>query len=200
MPQKLPHKGGDVIYRLGAKVHLSRTESIDFGDLIKVFNRWIQEQPIAGHLLIDVHDYRHVHHGPGVLLVGHQGNFSLDFGEGRPGLVYYRKQPLGNDLHSNLRTVLATLLRTCQLLEDSAELELKFATDEIIVFASDRRLAPNTEDTRAAFQEAVSSVLDLIANENGERSFYQGDHRERFALTLKLPDSGVASLLQRLED
>ena len=196
----MPQEGGDLIYKLGAKVHLSHTEGIDFGDFIEVFNRWIQDQPIAGHLLIDVHDYRHVHHGPGVLLVGHEGNFSLDFEDGRPGLVYYRKQPLGNDLSSNLRTLLATLLRACQLLEDSAGLELQFATGEVIVFANDRRLAPNTKDTNAAFQEAVSGVLHLIANGNAECSLDRRDPRERVAVTVKFPDPGVDSLLQRLED
>ena len=96
MTQRQEHeKHEGVIYRLGAKAYLVDPEGIDFGGFIEVFNRWIQDQPIAGHLLIDVHDYRHVQHGPGVLLVGHQGSFSLDFGEGRPGLVYYRKQPLG---------------------------------------------------------------------------------------------------------
>ena len=198
MPQK--PKKGDVICKLGAKVHLSRTDGIDFGDFIEVFNRWIQDQPIAGHLLIDVHDYRHVHHGPGVLLVGHQGNFSLDFREGRPGLLYYRKQPLGNDLSSNLRTVLATLLRACQLLQDSAGLELKFATGEVIVFANDRLLAPNRKDTNAAFQEAVLGVLHLIANGNIECSLDRKDPRGRVAVTVKFPDPGVGSLLQRLED
>ena len=200
MPQKLPQKGGDVIYKLGAKVHLSHTDGIDFGDFIEVFNRWIQDQPIAGHLLIDVHDYRHVHHGPGVLLVGHQGNFSLDFREGRPGLLYYRKQPLGDDLSSNLRTVLATLLRACQLLQDSAGLELKFATGEVIVFANDRLLAPNRKDTNAAFQEAVLGVLHLIANGNIECSLDRKDPRGRVAVTVKFSDPGVDSLLQRLED
>ena len=189
-----------VIYKLGAKVHLVDSEGIDFGDFIEVFNRWIQDQLMAGHLLIDVHDYRHVQHGPGVLLVGHQGNFSLDFGEGRPGLLYYRKQPLGNDLSSNLRTVLATLVRACRLLRDSSGVELKFGTGELSVFANDRLLAPNRRDASASFQEAVSGVLDWIANGNGECSVHQGDSRERLAMTLEFPDAGLDSLLKRLEN
>ncbi len=195
-----PHRQQEAIYKLGAKVHLKGTRGIDYGDFIKVFNGWIQEQPIAGHLLIDVHDYRHVHHGPGVLLVGHEGNFSLDFGEGRPGLVYYRKQPLSGDLGSNLRTVLATLLGACQLLEDTAGLELKFATGEVIMFANDRLLAPNTRDAKAAFKDAVSGLLQVISNGNGECSLDGSDPRERVAATLEFPDAGVASLLGRLED
>jgi len=198
-PQKQEKQEG-VLYRLGAKVHLAGSEEIDFGGFIEVFNRWIQDQPIAGHLLIDVHDYRHVQHGPGVLLVGHQGNFSLDFGKGRPGLVYYRKQPLGNDLSSNLRAVLTTLLRACRLLQDSSGFELKFATGEVEVFANDRLLAPSQEDGNASFQEAVSGVLHWIANGNGECCIPGGDSRERLAVTLKFPDAGLDSLVRPLED
>ena len=196
---KPPEQQG-VIYKLGAKVYLVGTEGIDFGDFIEVFNRWIQDQPIAGHLLIDVHDYRHVQQGPGVLLVGHQGNFSLDFGEGRPGLAYYRKQPLGSDLSSNLHAVLATLLRACRLLQDSSGVELKFATGEVEVFANDRLLAPHRRDEEASFQEALSGILHLIANGNGEYSVRGGDPRERLAVTLKFPDAGLDSLLERLGD
>ena len=35
------------------------------------------------HQLIDVHDYSHIHHGPGILLVAHEGNFSTDMAEGK---------------------------------------------------------------------------------------------------------------------
>ena len=51
-------------------------------DFIPVFHRWIQKQTVSGHLLIDVHDYSHIHQGPGILLVGHEGNFSIDLADG----------------------------------------------------------------------------------------------------------------------
>ncbi len=62
-------------------------------DFIPVFHGWIQRQALPGHMLLDVHDYSHVHHGPGILLVGHEANISVDEAEGRRGLLYVRKQP-----------------------------------------------------------------------------------------------------------
>jgi hypothetical protein len=62
-------------------------------DYIPVFHSWIQQQALPGHMLLDVHDYSHVHHGPGILLVTHEANLSIDEAEGRRGLVYIRKQP-----------------------------------------------------------------------------------------------------------
>ena len=35
-------------------------------------------------LMIDVADYKHVKHGPGVVLVGDANDYYLDEGEGRP--------------------------------------------------------------------------------------------------------------------
>ena len=37
-------------------------------------------------------DYAHVPDGPGVMLIGHEADRSLDLGEGRPGVLYQRKR------------------------------------------------------------------------------------------------------------
>src|SRR6266481_671034 len=79
------------LYKYGVRIFTSDTR--DMGAFIPVFHGWIQRQALPGHLLIDVHDYSHVHHGPGILLVAHEANLSIDEAEGRRGLVYMRKQP-----------------------------------------------------------------------------------------------------------
>src|SRR5205807_2486817 len=65
----------------------------DLDPVIPIFHSWIQNQPF-GELLIDVADYRHVHHGPGIVLIGHEADYSLDQTDGRLGLRYNRKAPL----------------------------------------------------------------------------------------------------------
>ena len=188
------------IHKLGVKLFLCPTDGLDFGDFIAIFNQWIQDQPIPDHLLIDVHDYRHVHNGPGILLVGHQGNFSLDLGEGRPGLVYYRKQPMEGAAESYLRTCLETLLKACRLLlqTDRFGESLEFETNEILVFSNDRLRAPNRKNTRVLFEQAASELLHGIAEESGSFSYPEADPRDRFAVTLKFPQCKIDILLQRL--
>ncbi len=188
------------VYKLGVKLYLDPLDEIDYSDFIAVFNEWIQDQPIPNHLLIDVHDYRHVHHGPGVLLVGHQGNFGVDFQAGRPGLVYYRKQPLEGTVDSSLRTCLGTLLQAGRLLLESSHFEknLQFATNEILVFSNDRLLAPNQKEARVLFEEAASGILQELADGSGSFSYSEGDPRDRFAVTLELPGPGLDTLIQRL--
>lgn len=79
-------------HKFGVKFFITNPDAKPLKDFIPVFHGWIQRQVLPGHLLIDVHDYSHVHHGPGILLVAHEANISLDQTDGRPGLLYLRKR------------------------------------------------------------------------------------------------------------
>ena len=82
-----------ITHKIGIKFFFTGPATKPLAEYIPVFHGWIRRQALAGHLLIDVHDYSHVHHGPGILLVAHEANLSVDEAEGRRGLVYLRKQP-----------------------------------------------------------------------------------------------------------
>ena len=53
---------------------------------IELFHPWVSQQSLPG-LLIDVADYQHVPNGPGVVLVGLEGEWYLN----ESGLRYSRK-------------------------------------------------------------------------------------------------------------
>jgi hypothetical protein len=80
-------------HKFGVKLFFTEPATKPLKEYIPVFHGWIQGQVLPGHLLIDVHDYSHVFHGPGILLVSHEANMSVDEGGGVRGLVYTRKQP-----------------------------------------------------------------------------------------------------------
>src|SRR2546427_3757729 len=82
------------LYRLGIKFFSVAGQPIEPTEFIPIFHEWIQKQTIDNHLLIDVHNYSHIHDGPGILLVAHEGNFSTETADDRIGLLYYRKQPI----------------------------------------------------------------------------------------------------------
>ena len=126
--------------RLGIKLFARQTGAWDCRPLIGVFQCWIQQQSVPGHTLIDVHDYSHIHQGPGVLLVGHEGNFSFDNAESRPGLQYWRKRPLDGSLSDRLRRLHETLEATCGLLESQQPFStpLRFDRCEVRVTFNDR--------------------------------------------------------------
>jgi hypothetical protein len=148
------------LYKIGVKIFVTNPQVVKLRDLIPVFQGWIQQQKIEGHQLIDVHDYSHVHNGPGIMLVAHEGNFSLDQEGGRLGLCYYRKRPLQDGFEANLKTVLKIAQQACKLLESEPALNgIKFKTDEVLVVANDRLLAPNDAATRAKLEPVIARTL-----------------------------------------
>src|SRR5579862_6232985 len=110
------------LYKIGVKIFVTNPQVVNLQNFIPVFQGWIQQQKIEGHQLIDVHDYSHVHNGPGILLVAHEGNFSMDQEDGRLGLFYYRKQPLQGGLEANLQAVMKIAQQACKLLESEPAL------------------------------------------------------------------------------
>jgi len=106
------------LQRIGIKL-FTEEFSVDQQDFIGVFHRWIQEQSVQDHLLVDVADYSHVRNGPGILLVSHEANINSDETDGRPGLQYLRKQPLSGSFGERLGSVLHTAIVAAQRLEEN---------------------------------------------------------------------------------
>lgn len=129
-------------------------------DFLPVFHRWIQNRLLSDHLMIDVADYAHVHHGPGTVLVTSEANLYTDRAAGRLGLLYSRKLPLEGSFLDRLRQVTATALKCAQLLENEPSLKgrLSFRTNELLIRINDRLLAPNTDQT---FAEIKPDLNDL---------------------------------------
>jgi hypothetical protein len=118
-------------------------------EFVAVFQRWIQTQALADHLLIDVADYAHVVDGPGSVLVTSQANLSTDRAGGKLGLVYFRKLPIDGSFRDRLHKVMADALKAAALLEEEPSLKgrLTFKTNEWLFRLSDRLLSPNTHET-----------------------------------------------------
>jgi hypothetical protein len=179
------------LHRIGVKLPLADGAQADLESLIGLFHGWIRDARRPG-LLIDVADYRHVHEGPGVMLVGHEGDWSLDLAGGRPGLQYVRKAPLEGDLAARIRSA-ATLAA-----EAAVDLPWPVRGDEIEVFANDRLRAPNTEEIRAGLTAAVRQAVGepLVA---ASIEAVTGDPRVRVAVRVRGGQAATAAaLLQRL--
>ena len=54
-----------------------RSINIDIESFVPLFHNWIQEDRIPNHTMIDVANYKHIPDGPGIMLITHEGNFSL---------------------------------------------------------------------------------------------------------------------------
>jgi hypothetical protein len=189
------------LQKIGIKLFAADAVAVRPHELIPVFHRWIQTSAVRDHMLIDVADYEHVPEGPGVLLVAHEGNFSLDLGDGKMGWLYLRKQPLAGPLPARLRAIARTALETAQLLEQDAALggQLRFRADALELVANDRLRAPNTPATQEALQPAVRELLQALYGEAACAVTPQGDRRERWGVKVAAAKAeSLDGLLQRL--
>jgi hypothetical protein len=191
------------LYRLGVKIFLNDRATVALPDFIPVFHRWVQSQVIRGHMLLDIHNYSHIHHGPGILLVGHEGNFSADAADGRPGLLYYRKHPSEPSKQDPVITVLEPALQACSLLEDESSLgPVRFRTDELLVTTNDRLHAPNDEAAFRELQSVTSAALGRFMNSQELTITRVSDSpKERLALHVRTGGSpGVKALLSKVQE
>lgn len=188
------------LHKLGVKLFVQDPTPVELLEFIPIFHRWIQTKALDD-LLIDVADYSHVHAGPGILLVAHEGNYGFDETGNRRGLLYYSKHSLEGNLAARLTTVCRKTLKACRLLEQEPELEgrIKFRGEELQVFANDRLIAPNTDETFAAFESALSEFLAKLYPGEEYLLIRETDPRERFSVTARTSVSvEVGTLLERL--
>jgi hypothetical protein len=148
--------------KLQIKFFARPNPAFELETVVPVFHRFIREHAFD-ELMIDVADYKHVHHGPGIALVGDANDYFLDEGEGRPGLLFSRKRH-GSGPEGRLREGLARALKACTLLEAAPELggKLTFATNELLIRLPDRLRAPNDDATFAEVAGEVSALLDKL--------------------------------------
>jgi len=132
---------------------LGTTPSVDAA--IPEFHRWIQHT-VTDEMLIDVVDYRHVPDGPGVVLIGHEGDYSLN----ATGLTYSRKtKHPGSDPEK--------ILDAYNRAADAAR-RFGLSWSEFEVIVNDRIGTPNTDANWRILQSALSAIFALEVTRQGE--------------------------------
>ncbi len=184
------------VQHINIKFFIENPESVNLADYSAVFNTWIQNHRLE-ELLIDVADYLHVHNGPGLMLIGHEADYSLDNRAGRLGLLYNRKQQLEGTTREKLAQATRAVLTAAQLLEK--ENRLKFNTQEVQIIINDRLLAPNTAETFAALEPDLKTFFDKLYGGTEYVLTHNADARERFTVNVKAATSfDVETLLKIL--
>lgn len=154
--------------------------------LIPVFHSWIENQN-DDELLIDVADYTHVPAGPGVVLIGHEANYSVDNTGNRLGVRYNRKAACDGGNQDCLAQSARAALLACRRLEDEPRLDgkLRFNGHDIEIFINDRLVAPNTAATREACDADFRLFSQRLFRGKEYSISYGTDPRSLFTAYLK---------------
>ena len=151
------------LQHVNVKLYLRDPQAVKLEALIPVFHGWIQSKACE-EIMIDVADYRHVHAGPGVVLVGHQADYSVDNTDNRLGIRYNRKATLAGSNRDRFSQALRAALRACQRLEADEKLSgsLRFNGQDMKLFVKDRMLAPNSERLTNSVQGELRDFFGSI--------------------------------------
>lgn len=155
------------LQHINVKLLLKDAQGLDLDPVIPVFHSWIQQQ-VADELLLDVADYRHVQAGPGVVLIGHEADYSLDNADNRLGVRYNRKAVLDGNNQDRLTQATRAALTASQRLQQDTRLDekLNFNGQNIEIFINDRLLAPNTAATREALRPEFQTFAERLFGGN----------------------------------
>ena len=169
------------LQKFGIKFFLKNDKSFTSKDCIPVFHQWIQNKSISDHLLIDVADYSHVLDGPGVMLMAHEGYFSLDQENLVPGLLYMRKIDLKGSFSERFFEVFSITLEAVKLLTQE---NLEFCQNSFRFIVNDRRLAENTIENQNIFKEKISKMLHVKYSDESWEFDAESKENERLAFSI----------------
>ncbi len=185
---------------VNVKLLVKNPAEFDLELLIPVFHSWIQGKVFEERLL-DIADYRHVHDGPGIILIGLEGDYSVDNTDGRLGVRYNRKAGLDGGDRDRIAQATLAALRAFERLESETNLggKLRFDGQNVEVFVNDRLLAPNNEETLAAAEKEVQSLFAKLFGGVEYSLSYAHDPRRLFGVSAQAARAfSLAELLGNL--
>lgn len=188
------------LQHVNVKFFASDEAGVDLEPLIPIFHGWIRDR-VFEEMLLDVADYRHVHEGPGVMVIGHQANYSVDNTTGRLGVRYNRKAELDGTNQDRLKQAARAALAAFQRLEseDSMKGTLRFGGREMELFINDRALAPNTDATRSAAQPELHAFFGKLFGGADYALTHETEPRRLFTVRVRADKAfSVAELLANL--
>jgi hypothetical protein len=188
------------LQKINVKFFLGKGAEIPLGGFIPVFHRWIQEDQLEG-MLVDVAEYTHVSQGPGVLLIAHEGNYSLDEMDGKRGLLYNHKRGSGKSEGDYLKMAFARALKACVLLEkESGPLgEMRFTANHLQVFVNDRLAASPNSEGHGKLEEILNPFLNWLYDGEKYLLIPERNPQKRAGFEVKVEkDFAVEDLLKKL--
>jgi hypothetical protein len=172
------------LQKITVKFFADEKEPVPLTTFIEIFHSWIQASDGIYH---DVADYSHMKSGPGIVLVAHDANISIDETGGRRGLLYSQKAELAGSNREKLCAVFRAALENCRRIEQEPALRgrLKFFADEVLISVNDRLLTPNSPESFQVLKPDVEAVAARLFKKASFALSYKEDSRRRFSIAIR---------------
>jgi hypothetical protein len=188
------------IQKINVKFFIEKGADIPLASFIPIFHRWIQGDKLEG-LMVDVAEYTHVYQGPGVLLIAHEANYSLDEENGKRGFLYSQKRTPAKNAGDHLKTAFRRALSACAMLEKEPELsgKIKFAPHHLQIFVNDRLEAPYNPESLGKLEEILNPFLGGLYDGGKYLMLHEKDPQKRAGFEIKVEKpADLETLLKKL--
>ena len=189
------------LQRLHVKLLADAPPDLRLDPFLAIFGRWRQDKAHPAEW-IDLADYAHMAKGPGILLVGKQGNLSINREDPGLGLLYAGKAGFeGSEEARIIEAFRRCLELTLAILgEPEYPTDLKLEPGSWELFINDRLDFPNNEATDTALRPAIESALDVLFGPGGYTLTRDGDPQRRYAFSIRAVAAGdLAALLDKVK-
>lgn len=184
--------------RFAFKVYAEPNE-VPAHDYVKTFHTWIQNKRLADEVVIDVADYGHVVNGPGVVLICHHANYSVDTLDGRQGVSFNRKRDASGSLAERITSSLRSTLTLSRLLEEDLGGKVRFSPREIVFRVNDRLHAPNDGEAAAFFEAELRTLATRLYGDTAKLTRLTDDPKELLGFRIQGEGpANVGALLEQL--
>ncbi len=187
------------LYKFGIKFYFETGMNLNVKEVIPEFHQWIQTEAVEDHLLIDVVDYSHIPDGPGIMLIAHEGHFSIDHEKKLPGLMYQRRTEIEGDFTKRFASVFSTTLQTVIKMENnSIEKSIQFKPNMFRFITNDRLAAENSDENQNYYKESVCTFIQREFQGSKLEINNISTKNERLAFDVKAQED--INFLMRMED
>jgi len=176
------------LQKINVKFFVGNSSGISLTVFINIFHSWIRASDGDYY---DLADYSHMRAGPGILLIAHEANISIDNTGSRLGLLYNQKQPLQGSNREKLHSTFRSALDYCRRIEGEPSLQgkFKFRGDEALILINDRLHAPNNEQTFRALEPDLEDLARALYGGADFTLRRNTDPKQRFTVQLKARSS-----------
>jgi hypothetical protein len=183
-------------HKINVKFFAEKGSDIPLHNFIPVFHRWIQDDKLEG-FLVDVTEYTHVHHGPGVLIIAQEANYSVDEANGKRGFMYAQKRVPEKKAEEYLKTAFRRTLQAASFLENEKEFsgKLKFSNGHFEVTINDRLAAPGGSASQAEIEKHLKPFLDHLYGAGSYQLTGEKDAKKLAGFEVKVTNAADATAL-----
>ena len=155
------------LQKINVKLFTHTGQKIVLDPFLDIFARWREDATHPGRW-IDLADYAHVAKGPGIMMIGKQGNLGLDLADPGPGILYANKRDLDGPAEDRVTETFRRCLTLTEALTAEPEYpqELSPRPGFWELSFNDRLETPNTDETDRLLRPAIEATIERLLGSN----------------------------------